>query len=287
MKRKGSFIFSYVIWGLVIAVGLVVGTIVGYFVLGVPQINELTSENTDLKEEIQTVEGELQTTQASLEQAQAEIEDLNNDIDNLQEEIPILQASVDDYQNEIADLNSMYDELKDECADLQESYDNLTLTLNEIEQELDDLTESNQTLSEQLDYLEDLLYDSDATYSNGSIGKLLYVLECPYLVEEDEEFDISLDFEALDDISWVYGTGGRLEVQFLLDGDVEETEALPTGNTWDEGDIEDYTVSFTPDNEGAIHLRITMVYWVYDISIEDYWWYVDRVMIPIAQSVEY
>ena len=278
---------SYVIWILVIAVSLVVGAIVGYFVLGVPRINELTSENSDLQEQISTLEEELQTSQTSLSQAQAEIDDLNLELDDAQDEISSLQTSVEDYQDEIEDLNSIYDELQDEYDDLQESYDNVSETLNEKEQELEDMTENYQTVSDQLDYLEDLLYDDDVTYSEGFIGNLSYVLECPYLVEEDEELEFEIEFEALYDISWVHSTGGRLDVEFLLDGDVEETDELYTGNTWDEGDIEDYTLSFTPDTEGAIHLRITMVYWVYDTSTSNWRSYADRIMIPIAQSVEY
>ncbi len=287
MRRKGSIMMSYVIWGLVIAVSLVIGAIVGYFVLGVPQIDELTSENADLQDQLKTVEIELQTTQTSLEEAQAEINVLDNELADAQDEISDLQTSVDEYQDEIEDLNSLYDELQDEYDSLQESYDNVTETLDEIEQELDDLSEINQILSDQLDYLEDLLYDNDATYSEGSIGNLSYVLECPYLVEEDEEMEVTIEFEALYDISWVYGTNGRLEVEFLLNGDVEETDELYTGNTWDDGDIEDYTVSFTPDNEGEIHFRITMLYWVYDTSTSSYRQHGDQIMIPIAQSVDY
>jgi uncharacterized protein YukE len=287
MRKKGSFMMSYVIWILVIAVSLVVGAIVGYFVLGVPRINELTSENLDLQEQITTLDEELQTSQTSLVQAQAEIDDLNLELDDAQDEISSLQSSVNEYQNELEDLNSLYDELQDEYDDLQVSYDNVTETLNEKVQELEDITDNYSIVLNQLDYLEDLLYDNDATYSEGIIGRLSYVLECPYLVEEDEEFDVSLDFEALDDINWVYDTGGKLEVEFLLDEDVEETDTLSTGNTWNDGDIEDYTVSFTPDKEGAIHLRITMIYWVYDTSTSSWRSYADRIMIPIAQSVEY
>ena len=287
MRRKGSFMMSYVIWILVIVVGLVVGTIVGYFVFGVPRINELTSENSDLQKQITTLEEELQISQTSLMQAQAEIDDLTLELNDTQDEISSLQTSVDEYKSELEDLNSLYDELQDEYDDLQVSYNNVTDTLNEKVQDLEDMTNNYQTVLNQLDYLEDLLYDNDATYSEGIIGRLSYVLECTYLVEEDEEFDASLDFEALDDISWVYDTGGRLEVEFLLDGDVEETDALSTGNTWNDGDIEDYTVSFTPDKEGPIHLRITMVYWVYDTSTSSWRPYADQIMMSIAQSVEY
>lgn len=273
---------TYVIWALVIAVGLVVGAIVGYFALGVPRINELTSENTDLQEQITTVEEELQTTQTSFEEAQADIDDLNSELDDVQEELSDLQASVDDYQDEIDDLNSMYDELQDEYDDLQEDYDNVTETIDEIEDDLSNMTERYEKVSDDLDYLEDLLYDNDATYLKEIIGELEYVLECPYLVEEDEKIEVTIEFEALDDIFWAdNGDDGWLEVEFFLNGDSEKTITVDTGNQWDDGDTEDYEFSFTPDVEGEIHLEIYTKYW-YDSSE-----YVVKVRIPIAQSVDY
>ncbi len=274
---------SYVIWALVIAVSLVVGAIVGYFVLGVPQINELTSENADLQDQVQTVEGELQTTRTSLEEAEAEVEDLNLELDDAQDEIYNLEESVDYYQDELEDLNSMYDELQDEYDDLQEDYENVTETLDEIEDELGNMTEKYEEVSDDLDYLEDRLYDNDATFSKGAIGDLYYELECPYLVEEDEDFEVRIEFEALNDIYWEYDTtDGWLEVEFLLKGDVEETETIDTGNQWYDGDTEDFDFEFTPDVEGEIHLQINVRYW--DDSSTMHTAY---VRIPIAQSVDY
>jgi len=281
MKSKGSFQMTYVIWALVIAVGLVVGAIVGYFALGVPRINELTSENTDLQEQIQTVEGELQTTQTSFEEAQADIDDLNSELDDAQEELSDLQTSVDDYQDEIEDLNSMYDELQDEYDDLQEDYDNVTETIDEIEEDLDNMTERYEKVSDDLDYLEDLLYDNDATYAEGWIGDLYYELECPYLVEEDEKIEVTIRFEALGAIDWVDGTDGELELRFLLNGDEEKDKTVDTGTAWADGYDEDVDFSFTPDVEGEIHLEIYAKYW-YDSSE-----CVFQVQIPIAQSVDY
>jgi len=282
MKSKGSFQMTYVIWALIIAVGLVVGAIVGYFALGVPKINELTSENTDLQEQITTLEGDLQTTQTSLVQAQAEIDDLNNDLDDAQDEISDLQASVDDYQDELEDLNSMYDELQDEYDDLQEDYENVTETLDKIEDELGNMTEKYEAVSDDIDYLEDLLYDNDATFSKGAIGDLYYELECTYLVEEDEDIEVTIEFEALDDIYWVDTTDGWLEVEFLLNGDVEETETVDTDDEWADGYTEDFDFEFTPDVEGEIHLEINVRYW--DGSSIMHTGY---VRIPIAWSVDY
>ena len=282
MRKKGSFMMSYVIWGLVIAVSLVVGGIIGYFVLGVPQINELTSENSDLQDQVNTVERELETSQTSLVEAQAEIEDLNIELDDAQDEISDLQASIDDYHDELEDLNSLYDELQEEYDALQESYDNVIETLDETEQDLEDVTENYQSVSDQLDYLEDLLYDEDVTSSTGFIGELEYVLECPYLVEEDEKIEVIIEFEALDTIYWEYdSTDGWLELEFLLNGDVEKTYTIDTGSQWADGRVEDYELSFTPDVEGEIHLEIYTRHW--DASSE----YVVKVRIPIAQSVDY